>query len=162
MFLKLLNWRKYRRILKQECPNLPRFLCTASLSNISTCLFWLKMFLYTRLPPNKKISLSSVMEPCVNPSTSSTAHWASASIGLTRYGTPNSWRSSWGRGEKITFVAHFCNSSGGEGGKCHLTSEYKTSGKGRQEILSKQGNKRKWKVWGKMDRKSLELQHKIW
>ena len=74
---------------------IPKFLSTDSLWYSSACLFWLKKFLYTLLQPNRKISLSSVMEPWVSPSMSRAAHCASASIGLTINGTPNKRSSSW-------------------------------------------------------------------
>lgn len=131
MFLKLFNWRKYRRILKKECLNLLRFFCIVLFLNIFICLFWLKMFLYICLLLNKKILLLFVMEFCVNLSIFSIVYWVLVFIGFIRYGILNSWRSFWGRGEKIIFVVYFCNFLGGEGGKCYFISEYKIFGKGR-------------------------------
>lgn len=61
----------------------------------STCFCWLKKFLNTHLPPNSHISLSSVIVPLVSFMSSSLAHWASASVGLTIYGMPNNCNNSW-------------------------------------------------------------------
>src|SRR6267154_34887 len=48
------------------------------------------MFLYTRFPPKRNTSESSVMMPSTRPSSTSAAHCASASMGAVIYGIPNS------------------------------------------------------------------------